>query len=527
MQNEPELDELEVDAVVISGSEPPAWALTVGAILGIGLASVGGLLLVGKPEPAGVALVVGGTFLVVMILGAQLYYRARRKSLIPLARGFVYLTSRGERRFNDDDVMCISYVNKPQYNSGQFTGMKRRFCMWLETTGAPERVVITHSLKPGQNDPLQGFIERVINGLHAAAKSAYEQNLPVEGQGWTLVKGELLYPDKKITQVISVNEITAVDVVEDRICVWRRGQDLPVVRVPEETANAHLLILLLQNLIPEQAEEDEHKEGLGRILFERRTGSWPVATALILALTLCLALPFFLLGVGLVITGIATGDLGHASIGLLLLLGSSFSCWLIWLAWKWTKSVFRCHMRGIQRKGIFSARELRYEDLASFTHASTRVYVNGVYTGTTIHMTFTPVPSTGQKALTYSTNIRADDAELERLREHVSQVIAHNMLQVWKQSQNVPWTPYLRFTAQGLEYRALSLLGRKAAQVVSYRDIENFDVQNGELLVWKRGQKKPLFQEQTSQPNFYPGLKFLIHLWQQRNRPEDVLEEVM
>ena len=142
-------------------------------------------------------------------------------------------------------------------------------------------------------------------------------------------------------------------------------------------------------------------------------------------------------------------------------------------------------------------------------------------------MTFTPVPSTGQKALTYSTNIRADDAELERLREHVSQVIAHNMLQVWKQSQNVPWTPYLRFTAQGLEYRALSLLGRKAAQVVSYRDIENFDVQNGELLVWKRGQKKPLFQEQTSQPNFYPGLKFLIHLWQQRNRPEDVLEEVM
>jgi hypothetical protein len=89
--------------------------------------------------------------------------------------------------------------------------------------------------------------------------------------------------------------------------------------------------------------------------------------------------------------------------------------------------VFRCHTRGVYRRSCWMSRELRFEDVGTFTYSATRLYINGGYSGTYVRMRFAPRRGVNGRAVKFNTSIKNADAELENLREHVSRMVGAHM----------------------------------------------------------------------------------------------------
>src|SRR5262249_9689598 len=129
--------------------------------------------------------------------------------------------------------------------------------------------------------------------------------------------------------------------------------------------------------------EEDLGGGLGRAMFERDQSLHVVAFALLFLFTLALAgvavlmvaVPGAIPTKNPLVFGIATG-------GVAVIVG------MLTLAYRCNR--FACHQRGVARTTFWGTRRLRYEDVSSFTYAAVRQYVNGVYTGTTVSLTFVP-----------------------------------------------------------------------------------------------------------------------------------------
>jgi hypothetical protein len=498
---------------LISGRDPQ-WLAGCSWILGGMALIMGGLLVLTARQiiaPAVVMLATGGS-LVSFSLILSVGLAGRRRYLRPTPTGFVYTMLAGERAFVDDDVMCVSLTSHNNYFAGNFSSVTRRFIMWVETGGVPECIVCIARLAPGQTDPLNDLIVRVIRGLHSAAREAYAEGQRVEGDGWALERNQLLLKSNRSTSITPVNDVAAVDIVEDQIRIWRKGEEHPVGRIPLKTANAHLLLLMLGELIPSQQSEQEAElpaGSLGRLLFERGPGGQAV---FIFGWLISIALGIS----SLVVFGRAMGIRGRprrrfqfmTTAGVLGLSAFMFAGVLSLRK----KGRFRRHVSGIQQRGMFRTTQLRFTEIGNMSYVATRTYVHGVYAGTLLTLNFVPIPSTGLRPIRYSTKIKNADAELDKLRDDVSVVIAHRMHDFWAQNAQCPWMPFLRFLPDGLEYRALTFTGRKPPKVIPYASIVNFTIDESLFRVWARDQKTPVITEDIGQPNFYPGLVFLSEL---------------
>jgi len=498
--------------IVLSGPER-RWISVILIVLGL-LSSLQGLALLARQRGGGgwsLLVTGGGMFLLAVVH----YYRVQRqkRTLQVTPDGFIYTSYTGSRTCLDDDIMCVSYVLKPNYFGGNLQSFTRRFAIWIEADPHPERVLIVTKIRPGRRDELGDWISRVITGLHQDALAAYHSGQVVEGEGWQLQRGRLIATLKSREQVLlPLDEIQAIDDVEDHICIWRRGDDFPLVRIPVDRSNAHLLRLLLNDLVQEAPEEAAPTTpgALGRVIFERKRTS-AIALAIGYLLAACLSIP------GVILVTIAITELVQRRVAgwFTLLFGMLFltiSLLLIWLLWRSTRLVFRCHVHGVKLVQLFGETQLAFEQLATFTYAATKVYTHGVYVGTTVLLKFAPLPGQGLKPIQYSAVLKGDDAELDRLKDHASAILAHKLLKEWEAVGHVPWLPHIKFLRDALEYRTLGLMGRRAAQTIPYRELTTWDFQEGSFRLFGGTLKKPVLAEGTGQPNFYPGLILLQEL---------------
>lgn len=444
-----------------------------------------------------------------LILGAVL---ARRRCYLRVSpTGFVYTNSVGERTFLDEEVMCIGLSSRNNYLAGTLMTITRRFIMWIETGGVRESIVCVSHFKPNQDDPLSPLIVRMARRLHAAARDAYAAGQRVAGDGWALERNQLLLSSKRSTSVTAVGDLTAADMGDEHLRIWRKGIERPIARIPLRTANAHLLGLMLGELIPAERYEKEADlppRSLGRLLFERGPGS-RVLFLVGWLLTLALGISSFVVfrrAAGMVVgpeqmqfRWIA-GSLGVAAflfaVSLLRRKGGRF----------------RRFAFGIQQRGFFGVRSLRFTEIGNMTYSSHRNHSHGVYTGTTLTMSFVPIPSTGLRPIRTCLNIKNSDAEFDKLRDDVAVVIARRMHDFWSQNGYCPWMPFLRFVQEGVEYQPLTYTGRKQAKVIPYATITNFSIDESLFRVWIPDQKNAVINEDIGQPNFYPGLVFLTQL---------------
>ena len=444
-----------------------------------------------------------------MLLSALLRRRQVRRRVYAedTGAGFRWIEHAGEHTVDDAQVLTFALVHKENYSSGLLTTVTRRFLVWVLEDDETRRLEMVHKLKPGEADPLTGLIGRVRDRLVAQARRDRAEGRPVLGEGWSLGTGELTVRAKGQPEVACpVAEVAAAEIVDGHLCVWRRGVDTAVARVPIDSANAYLLERLLgEEIAKRPAEEGPPAEGqLGRILFERKKINLSAVTLRLIALGI------FLCGLVLFFA-----DQGHAvelfvALGLILTsLGVGLGVCAPFLC----RQVFRCHAYGVFHKTLFRETTLRYTEVKTFTYSAVRHFHNGAYVGTHFKLEFEPFEGSGKQRVRYQVQLNKSDNELDNLRDQVSRMIAGRMARSFNVGEVVVWTDTLRFLPdRGIEYTPSGWLGKKEPILVPFAAIRSYTLDKGWFHLWAGDAAKSTIQQEVSRPNFFPGYYLLLTL---------------
>jgi hypothetical protein len=491
------------DAISVGAPFRTWWFVLAGA--GALLLAVAGALVVPHHFEIGVCLFIAagaGAFATAVV---AIVFKRQRCLVTVLGDGFVVWDRHGERTYDDAQIICASLYSRSNYVNGEFQSISRTFDVWMDSDDGPQRIRMLNRFHPGEGDPLKLLIARLLNLLYERARATLTSAQPFEGEQWTLYPSELVVHQRRNTCALRLDDLAAVAVFDQDLCVWAHDCETPAVRIPIKGANAHVLLRLLS----EHVEPHESRaglpvagNGLGRVLFERRPGKGAVFSLWALPI-----IAFVCLVGGL---GMAMANLRIES---LLLLGTvCLVLLLIWLVPLSQHVTFRCHERGLCRKWLWRETRIRYEEVSSFTYNAVRQFVKGVYSGTHFSLTFFYESAGKMRKLTYAKTIRNADDELENLRDRISSVLAARMAAAFSQCEVVPWTPSLRFLPEGLEYRPSGLLGRKSPVIIGFETIGSFDIQQGTFYLWTTGKTQPAIKESVGELNFFPGYFLLTML---------------
>ncbi len=440
-----------------------------------------------------------------LILEAVAWSARRTRTWLTFGQDSLEIEDRtGRRTVLDTQVVAAALESKRNLNNGEFSSTTRTFRIWTDDRTEP--IVMQNTIPKDRPDPLAELIARLLDGLTQRFEDLLARGGTVAGDGWVLTRGGLALSRVPSETLLPLAEITAVDPFDDKMCVWRRGQDEACAKLPLSGRNAYLLPALLKPLIPEQADGSggQSSTGLGRVLFERRPQ--PALAVLLIAIGGIMAL------VGVII--IAAGGLRDAA-PLALLVPGGLILAAAGAALRLTN--FRCHERGVWQKSIFGQKLLRYVDIGSFTYSAQRHYHNGAYAGTHLSLVFKPLlPKAGApqagRPIRFSTTVQGDDDDLDELRDVISHAICARMAGELAAGQTVPWTPNLEFTPHGIRYRPSSLFGRKDFEFLPFECYGGQSLNQGSFFLFSSLRPKHVMSEQCSVENFFPGFYLLLQL---------------
>ncbi len=483
--------------VLVKG-ELSVW-YAVGVAAGVLAVIVGTVLLV-LQLPAGWFVVAAGVVLALSVGSTALALWQRRMWVEDLGSGLVVRDRQGSRQHSDEQVVGLALETKKQHSQGDIKGITRVFKVWLD--GTPTPVVMTNSIRTGYPDPLANLIDRLVGTLAERMSDDINRGGNTGGDGWRLDKSHLLLGTSQ-EQAVPLAELVAVEVYEQKMCVWRQGQDAAIFKAPLGSRNAHLLPLLLVPRIPRADERREAPStiGLGRILFERKPQAVGIGLCVMFSIVAFVA-GFILLGVNWPqVEGILSLGLAWV-VSLLFALGAVTQRYM----------VFRCHERGVFRGSIFGEKLLPYANVASFTYSATKHYHNGAYVGTQLSMKFEPLAGSGAKAISYGASVQVADDDLEELRDFISRQLADRMAEQLSTGQPVQWTANLVFQREGIQYRPAGLLGigRKEPHFLPYDAYGGCNLDQGVFYLFVKGNSKAVMTEQCNAANFFPGYYLLL-----------------
>jgi hypothetical protein len=452
--------------------------------------------------------VAAGGAVIWLILESVAWQARRKQTWLTLHPDGIEIEDRsGRRAIHDSQVAAAALEIKKNLANGELSSITRKFTIWTENW--PEPILMENRLKIGKGDPLAGLIDRLLERLQTNMEQTIARGGTASGDGWHLSRSALTIGRSPNEEQMPLSEVAAIESRDGQMCVWRRGVDLPVAKLPLSGRNVYLLPALVQPYRAEQSEPGAGtgaSSGLGRVLFERRAG-----TGTILALAIA--------GIALIAFGAAMlvvyerkqADEGALVGGLFMLAGGIFLAGLAyWLGF----SGFRCHEFGVWRKTPLGERSLRYADVGRFQYSAVRHYHNGAYVGTQLTMRFTPLPEIGTKPMKYTARTKGDDDDLDALRDSVSNLIAARMAEKFQAGQTVSWTTNLEFTPDGIRYRPQKWFQRQPPVVLPYGEYAGYELKGAVFSLLARGQKKAVLTEQAAAENFYPGfflLQMLLH----------------
>lgn len=451
--------------------------------------------------------IVAGIFLPLSILLFVASAR-RRQHLEVTPDGFRIHELGKVTEYLDDEVEALSIQVRRNSTYGVIKSITNKIQLWLSLEQGSVCLPLVYTYQVKNEDPLAEFTNRLLHALFEDWRGLLAEEKSLVGDNWELTYDELRGKIGRKPATITRDELEAVDVFGDCLCVWRHGQEAPVIRIPLRGKHVHLLWLLLQDLIaarPQRADrQDTSSKSLGRLLFERgpSTGERVIG---------CLGTMIFLL-LGLALFAVHWMA-GVAALVLITGLG--------YLATNMVTRVLRCHEFGISLNSVFNVRMLRYEEVAIFTFAAMRHIVNGIYAGTTLRMSLVPLPEHGLRSITYSATRQDADLDLELLREHIAQVISGRMLREYADGQPVSWTSNLTFVPNALEYRADGIFGKRPPIRIPLSAIEGINTDQGMFYIWTKDKANAIVSQAVSAPNFFPGYYLLLTLFQ-RLKPDEV-----
>ncbi len=413
----------------------------------------------------------------------------------------------GHQAIHDSQVTAVALETRRNLVNGEFSSTTRKFRLWTEDQ--PEPILMENRIKASNSDPLAGLMERLLKRLQERMENDLAHGGTASGDGWHLSRTALTLGRPPSDQQLPLSEVTAVEAFDGRMCIWQRGSDVAVARLPLSGRNVHLLPALMRPFLTQTPNaQTASAAGLGRVLFERRAQRSTVLAAGIAGVAMAA------IGAGMVGTFIMQqrGDEGVFVGGLVLLtLGPILAVISLCLAF----ASFRCHERGVFKSTLSSKKTLRYDDIGSFQFSAVRHYHRGAYTGTQVTMRFRPLAADRGPPIRYSTRIKGEDNDLDRLRDHISRIIAARMFDELRAGRTMIWTSNLEFTPEGIRYRPSGFLGRKEPQLLRYSEYGGYDLKQGVFHLFARGPAKSIMTEQAAAENFYPGFFLLLMLLHQ------------
>lgn len=465
----------------------------------------GVILLLVNPIVGGLILAVGVLITIILEISAAMV-RARRCWIEVNPSSFIVTDGRGTREIRDDEVHAIAYNSATNYSNGTPSGFTRESTLWVMKE--PQPIVLKNRFKQNQLDPLADFIQRLIDLLHDGFDAALTAGHAIDGDGWRLTQNELSFRRNNRDEILRLDEIAAIESREGKMGVWRKGQDEPLHGFPVNGRNVWLLRRLIQSRLKEDEANEPPKDGLGRILFQRKPKPITIAILAILAVVLPLV------GLGMIL--FATETAMAVAGGVLILAGplcgvGSYAC---------LKSNFRCHEWGVYQAGMTGEKRLMYSEVASFSYSATRHYHNGAYTGTHLHMNFQPMPGAKSAAINYSTQVNNEDADLEQLRDFVARVVSSRMANELAEGRPVQWTKNMVFMPQGIQYTPSGFFGKGQTQFLPHENYGGWNMDQGVFYLFERGKPKPVMSENVSEANFYPGFFLLLNLYHSEPQEE-------
>lgn len=433
-------------------------------------------------HPVTLPALTGGVLLTVAGIAGAVWRRRLGWQVAVFEKGLEFRGPAGAVAIAFSDIAALGLTVKDEFSNGSFSGISRRLQLWRQQDPVKRPYVDLQAFcKAGK--PEEEQLAQVITRLLGEAEARIEQVVASGG----IAKGvglQLSQTSLRVgTEPVPLEQITAAGLHGGRLCLWLDADAEPRYRLDPNLPNVLPIVQFVQKRLEERATgaggANAEVAGLGRILFERRSSK--------------------AVGILLIVAGITTIWLG---VGILLIL------------WGWHMLVFRfrCHERGVYRRGLFSRRELLYREVASFTFSATRQYYNGAYVGTSITMNFVPEAAPGAKPIGLSRSVRNADRDLDELREHVGRVLAVRLLARLEQGTEVPWGPDALLTPNAVRYRRPKFIGKSDWTDLPYQEVAGTSINDGTLAVFAKGNEKPVLTMPVSAANFFPGYNLFCHL---------------
>lgn len=470
---------------------PRPWKSDLGwlalVIVGVIAAVIGGGVLseVKSDGDRTLGLVFAVTGAALLAGGVALYLRrqARRGLVILGSAGFAFTRGGRTSAVAFSDIDSLWAYDKPLFSNGTPSGVEWR----LEAAGRGGRLSIRAWSPGGAQDALAAAYGHVLAKTADAWQSRRRAGEALAGKGWRLDEGGLRLAR---TGTVALSELRFAEVYDGAACLWRGSEGEPFVKVPMTSANASLLLVLARRALPKDGPADTST--LGRVLFSRAPS---LGFTVFLGLFVASLGGGALLGLGEgaepVVSATVAGVFGLGVLGVAAMV----------------RRRFRCYERGVELRGLFGVRTLRYDDLVGYDHGAVRMYHNGAYVGTTV--TFGFHPETG-KVLTYNTRVQGSDADFDRLHEHITRVVADRLRdRIVRDGLEVLWGKDARITRDALVFHAYKLIGKGPEARLPWSDQMSWTLAEGKFRLVAPTHVGAELRMAANARNFFPGLLLL------------------
>ncbi|MEK6236798.1 MAG: hypothetical protein N2C14_18990 [Planctomycetales bacterium] len=500
--------------ILVRGREPGGWSFGLQIVGMLSVVGSIGMFVAQAPVAASTVLCVIGGLLLVGAKTHDVVNKAKRRWMAVSSTGFRIMDGQGERDYQDNQIIAVSRASEGTFQGGVSYGYRVRMDLW--TDQATEPIDLDYLVKNDEEDPFADWIVRMLTDLEERLEHKLQQGGTAEGDDWSMDAKSINARQGAFQVSVALDDVSEIGIFEGQISLWKKGEERAFAKISPASKNADMLRVLIGKRLNErdleaaeareslakddgfdsfadrneEARNQDDSEGMGRILFERKSHGEMIGIIVLAVGGISVGVVVFLneapgFGALLMTAGVAFG------------IGAAFI----------KPAVFRCHESGVFQGSTFGEKELRYKDVQSFSYSATRHFVNGAYTGTQVAMNFTALG----KDIRYNANVQNQDDDLDGLRDHVSTVIAGRMLQELGDGGSPRWTSGLRFTPQGIEYRSSGWIKQGGPQTLPYEEIGGVDVNEGMFFLFNSA-NAVVAKEEASADNFFPGFIALMNL---------------
>ena len=393
--------------------------------------------------------------------------------------------------------------------TSEVTGNYQSISIWTAPPDKMSPVVALRGLFPqdsAEAGQFAGLKKKLLELISKGSVVGFARDGFVKGCHFSFDGQSISYGGKKY----SINDIVYYESTDEKIRIWTANQPQAVIELAIDEPNGLALLLALSMKVRRR----EAKEGLGRMLFERRS---------VLGHTLLLWFAVIVMAWVVYRTWgrydghfrlLPIGSFGSNVVLFVGLLGL-----VLWM----TFNRFRCYERGASRRTVFGTKTIFYENLESFCFAARNNLENQAHISTTVKLGFTVKAEFGGTSISYSRKAVNLDRGLLKVRELASAPIVTQWRKQLATGKEVPWQEDVSFSSKGLTCQIYRYGAEPEKRNVAYEKIERHTCKEGVFGLYVEKEESPFLEVLTDSPNFYPGLSILTEQVPNKLR-EELLE---